>query len=120
MGLAARYLEGKGFSTVVLNPTHEFNRIMGVPRTAAIAYPYGRLLGQPGDREGQRKVVLSTLEVLEQAARPGEVRHLPYVWPEEPKDAKWHPPEMSPIINHFIGEIKKARQQEAERAKKGG
>jgi hypothetical protein len=34
-------------------------------------------------------------------ARPGEpghVEHLPFVWPEDPKQTKWHPAEPSPII----------------------
>jgi hypothetical protein len=48
-----------------------------------------------GDREGQRNVLLKTLEVLEKAKRPGEVWHLPFTWPEEPKNADWQPPEMS-------------------------
>jgi len=113
VGLAGRYLEERGFSTVVLTPTHDFNRAVGIPRSAAIEYPYGRLLGQVGDREGQKNVLLAVLEVLRTAERPGEVRHLPFRWPEEPKETKWQPPEMSPLIKLFLEEIKKARRQEA-------
>jgi len=118
VGLAGRYLEEKGFSTVVLNPTHEFSRRVGIPRSAAIEFPYGRPLGQVGDWEGQRKVVLKTLEVLEKASKPGEVWHLPFTWPEDPKDTKWMPPEMSPVIKLYLEEIKRARQREAEKAKR--
>jgi hypothetical protein len=42
-------------------------------------------MGQVGDREGRRKVLLKTLEVLEKAKKPGEIWHLPFTWPEEPK-----------------------------------
>ena len=42
MGLAARFLEEASFSTVVLTPTPEFNREVGIPRLAAVEYPYGR------------------------------------------------------------------------------
>ncbi len=110
MGLAARVLEEAGFSTVVLTPTPEFHRLVGIPRSAAIEYPYGRPVGQVGDREGQRKVLLETLSVLEKAKEPGEIRHLDFAWPEEPKAAKWQPPEMSPLIKLYLDDIKAARK----------
>ncbi len=71
-----------------------------------------------GDREGQREVLLKTLEVLEKAKRPGEVWHLPFSWPEEPKKADWQPPEMSPLIKFYLEDIKKARRQQEEQAAK--
>ncbi len=110
MGLAGRVLEERGFSTLVLSPTWEFHRAVGIPRTAAIEYPYGRPVGQVGDREGQRKVLLETLSIFEKAKRPGEVYHLPFRWPEDPKKTDWQPPEMSPLIKYYLEEIKKARQ----------
>jgi len=113
VGLAARYLEEDGFSTVVLTPTPEFHNIMGVPRTAAIEYPYARLLGQVGDSAGQKKVLLAALSLFESAQRPGELTHLPFTWPEDPKDAKWQPPEMSPLIKVYIDEIRLARKSRA-------
>ncbi len=113
MGLAARFLEEAGFSTVVLTPTPEFHKLVGIPRSAAIEYPYGRPMGQVGDRDGQRQVLLETLSVLEKAREPGEIRHLPFIWPEEPKNAKWHPPEMSPLIKVYLDEIRAARKANA-------
>jgi hypothetical protein len=114
---AARYLEGRGFSTIVLTPIPEFHNQVGIPRSAAIEYPFGRLLGQPGDREGQREILFSVLEVLRDGRSPGEVRHLPYVWPEEPKKAEWQPLEMSPLIKFYLDEIKEARKREVERSR---
>jgi hypothetical protein len=111
VGLAARYLEEKGFSTLVLTPTHEFHRAVGIPRSAAIAYPYGRPVGQVGDRDGQRRVLSAALEVLVAARTPGEVHHLPFIWPEDPKQTKWHPPEMSPLIKTYLEEIKAAARR---------
>jgi hypothetical protein len=110
-------LEEAGFSTVVLTPTHEFHRAVGIPRSAAIEYPYGRPLGQVGDREGQRKVLLMALSMLEKAKTPGEVLHLPFAWPEEPKKTEWQPPEMSPLIRFYLEQIKGARKHEAEKEK---
>ena len=71
-----------------------------------------------GDREGQRKVLLKTLEVLEKAKKPGEVWHLPFTWPEEPKKTDWQPPEMSPLIKSYLEDIKKARREQEGQAAK--
>ncbi len=102
-------MEEAHFSTLVLTPNHEFHRAIGIPRSAAIEYPYGRPVGEVGDREGQRDVLQAALSVLEEVQKPGEIKHLPFTWPEDPKEAKWHPPEMSPIINLYLDEIKRAR-----------
>ncbi|MCX8117969.1 MAG: hypothetical protein N3G78_08575 [Desulfobacterota bacterium] len=102
---------------MVLSPTWEFTRAVGIPRVAAIEYPYGRPVGQIGDREGQRKVLLEALSVFEKATRPGEVIHLPFTWPEDPKKTDWQPPEMSPLIRYYLDEIKRARKIQEE---KGG
>ena len=94
----------------MLTPTWEFHRAVGIPRTASIAYPYGRVLGEVGDRRGQREVLLAALDMLESASGPGAVRHLPFTWPEPPKETRWHPPEMSPIIADNLAAIKQARR----------
>jgi len=98
VGLVARDLEARGFSTLCLTMIPEFSRKIGIPRTAAIEYPFGRPVGQVHDWSGQRQVLLETLSCLEKASNPGEVFHLPFIWPEEPRETKWHPPERSPIL----------------------
>ena len=85
---------------------------MGIPRTVALEYPYGRPIGQAGDAAGQRQVLLATLSVLQQAREPGQVVHLPFQWPEDPKQTHWHPPEMSPIVKAHLADIKRAREQQ--------
>lgn len=100
-------MEENGLSTIVLNPTWEFHRAVGIPRTAAIEYPYGRPVGQVNDVQGQRQVILKCLDVLVEAKTPGTVRHLPFTWTEDPRDTKWHPPEISPVIKMYLDVIKK-------------
>jgi hypothetical protein len=102
----ARFLEDNGFATVVLTMTPEFHREIGIPRVAAIEYPYGRTVGEVNDVEGQRQVLLQALDFLASADTPGAVRHLPFTWPEEPKHTKWQPPEISPIIKLHLDDIK--------------
>jgi hypothetical protein len=65
-----------------------------------------------GDREGQRNVLLKALSALEKAKKPGEVFHLPFTWPEEPRKTDWQPPEMSPLIKHYLEDIKKIRRKQ--------
>lgn len=86
--------------------TPEFSREVGIPRVAAIEYPYGRTVGQVGDADGQRQVLLAALSFLETAQTPGQICNLPFTWPEEPKHTKWQPPEISPIIKMYLDEIK--------------
>jgi hypothetical protein len=118
VGLAARFLEERGFSTVVLTPMPEFHRAVGMPRAAAIEYPYGRPLGRAGDRKGQREVLLAALSVLEKAQDPGGIRQLPFTWPEDPRKTEWQPSEMSPIVGVFLDKIKEARAREIEKGKR--
>lgn len=117
MGLVTRFLEAEGFSTILLTPTPEFQKSIGMPRVAAIEYPYGRPVGEVNDAEGQRAVLLQTLSCMEQVRTPGQVCHLPFTWHEDPRNTDWHPPERSPILKLILGDIKKAG---AEARKKAG
>ncbi len=99
---------------MILTPTPEFHREIGFPRTVALEYPYGRPLGETGDTAGQRRILLIALDMLNDAKKPGQIDHLPMKWHEDPKNTKWHPPEISPIVKLFLGEIKeqgKARKK---------
>jgi hypothetical protein len=75
-------------------------------------------VGQVGDKDGQRRVLLSALSILEKAKKPGEVLHLSFTWPEDPKNADWQPPEMSPLIKFYLEDIKKARREQEGQAAK--
>ncbi len=74
---------------------------MSVPRTAAIEYPLGRTLGQPGDRDGQMAVLRATLQALATLDTPGGIACLPFEWPEPPKEVKNHPPADPPIASYL-------------------
>ena len=43
------------------------------PRVAFVPFPYNLPMGEPGDREGYRKVALSALALLHELEEPGEV-----------------------------------------------
>jgi hypothetical protein len=75
-----------------------FQRLVGMPRVAAIEHPFGRPYGDVGDAETQRAVMCAALDVFASARAPGHVEQLPFEWHEDPKQTKWHPAEPSPII----------------------
>ena len=52
-----------------------------------------------------------TLAFLEEARKPGEIKHLPFTWPEDPRKTDWHPPEMSPLVRLYLRDIKAAAKR---------
>ena len=52
MGLVARVIEAAGIPTVTLNMIWVYQRIVGMPRVAAIEHPFGRPFGNVGDQGG--------------------------------------------------------------------
>lgn len=98
MGLVARKIEAVGVPTVTLNMIWVYQKIVGMPRIAAIEHPFGRPYGDVGDAKTQAAVLRAALGVFEHAGEPGHVEHLSFVWHEDPKQTKWHPAEPSPII----------------------
>jgi hypothetical protein len=98
VGLVSRAIEAAGIPTATLDMIWIYQRLVGMPRVAAIEHPFGRPYGDVGDASRQREVLEAALELVETASEPGEVRHLPFRWHEEPKETKWHPKEASPII----------------------
>jgi D-proline reductase (dithiol) PrdB len=98
VGLVARVIEAAGIPTVTLNMIWVYQRVIGMPRVAAIEHPFGRPYGEVDDDQTQGAVLRAALDVFEKASGPGHVEHLPFVWPQEPKETRWHPPEPAPII----------------------
>lgn len=75
-----------------------YHRLVGMPRIAAIEHPFGRPYGDVGAARTQRAVLKSALDVLYSARTPGHIEHLPFLWPQDPKETNWHPAQPSPII----------------------
>jgi hypothetical protein len=87
-----------GIPTVCLNMIWPYQRLIGMPRVAAIEHPFGRPFGDVDDVQTQTAVLEAGLAVFEQAKEPGHVEHLRFRWHEDPKQTQWHPSEPSPII----------------------
>jgi D-proline reductase (dithiol) PrdB len=89
-------------STITLSGIPDLTHSVSVPRLAAIEYPLGYLLGQPGDRNGQLAVLRSTLEALARMSEPGEIAHLPYEWPASARRMNANPPVPPPISKYLL------------------
>ena len=83
---------------MVLNSIWSFQRVVGMPRIAAIEFPMGRPLGDVGEAELHREILLASLRVFESAREPGWVEQLPYQWPHPPEETVWLPDPPPPYL----------------------
>ena len=90
-------MEERGLVTVSLTQMPYITEKLGVPRAAAIEFPFGMIYGKPGDRDMQLKLLGHMLDAVGEIDRPGTVIELPYTWPEEDfKRKDWFSPEPPP------------------------
>ena len=102
MGLLQREIETAGFSTICLSIIHALTASVSAPRIAAIEHPFSLTMGYPGDRDTQMAVLQATLKALVEMETPGELRHLPFEWPQHLADVASGPPESPPITNYLM------------------
>jgi hypothetical protein len=93
-----------------------FAEKIGTPRTLAVEFPFGHMLGRPGDRETQLSVIRAALQMLEESPEPGAIRELDLEWPQPLDEAKrdWQPPEPSPVIKMMIEQRRKQAEERRE------
>jgi hypothetical protein len=104
-------VEAAGVPTVTLQLLWAFQRMVGMPRVAAIEHPFARPFGDVSDAATQRAVVVAALDLFATALEPGSVEHLPMRWPSQPDErSSWHPAEPSPIS----ALLRERRRREAE------
>lgn len=102
VGLVQREIEAAGIATIILTPIPALAQAICAPRIAAIEYPLGRTLGQPGDADGQRAVLRATLAAFESIRTPGGIVHLPFTWTNDPGSLPGDRPEEPPIVRHIL------------------
>lgn len=112
-GLLQREIERAGIATVSISNVPEMTEKVAVSRAVYIQYPFGRQLGDVGDRAGQRAVCDDMVDMLVSATGPNSYRHLPYEWPEPPEVAKWRPDIPSPGMQKRMREEEEARKAAA-------
>jgi D-proline reductase (dithiol) PrdB len=97
VGLVQRVLEKSGLVTISLTNMPFVTEKIGVPRAAAIEFPFGMIWGRPGDGDTHLEILRSMLDALETIDTPGTVIELPFPWPEEEfRKRDWFPTEPTP------------------------
>ncbi|MBW6485125.1 MAG: hypothetical protein K0B01_03100 [Syntrophobacterales bacterium] len=83
MSLVARHLEANGLPTVVMGCARDVVEECGVARFMFTDFPLGNPCGKPWDKEMQRSIVGSALELLERAWMPRTTVQTPFHWENE-------------------------------------
>jgi len=97
-------------ATVMVTNMPFWSERVGAPRSLAVEFPFGHILGRAHDGELQRRVVIRALDVLEQSAGPGTIVHFREPWPEPLEAARRasHPETPPPIaaeMGRHIGDF---------------
>jgi D-proline reductase (dithiol) PrdB len=110
----ARTLEAAGLATVLVTNVPFWVAKTGVPRALAVEFPFAHTLGQPHDVEGQMRVILQALDVLETAQAPGTMVHSPETWPAPQPEAlqDWQPAEPSPVVQVMAPRVREILRQQ--------
>jgi hypothetical protein len=96
----ARTFELAGLCTLLITPMPYWAERIGTPRTLAVEYPFGHALGQAGESQMQREVLIEAFNALETIRTAGTVIHSAQRWPASVEQASrnWQPIEPAPII----------------------
>lgn len=94
-------MEYAGITTIALSNIPELTAAVGVPRLVGIEYPFGQIMGMPGDREGQQAVLQGLFDAVVEMKRPGSVTSLPLAWPGTKSETRTHPQVPPPIAGYL-------------------
>jgi D-proline reductase (dithiol) PrdB len=106
----ARLFEAAGMSTVLVTNMPFWSERVGAPRSLAVEFPFGHIIGRPGDRAMQTRVILDALHVLETASEPGTIVCFQEPWPEPLEEARRCsepevPPPVAAQMGRYIGKF---------------
>jgi hypothetical protein len=113
----ARTLEARGLATILVTNMPFWAERVGTPRTLAVEFSFGHILGQPHNQAQQMRVIQQALSVLESAKDAGTIVHSPEKWPVPAREAMkaWQPQEPSPVVQAMAPQIR-----ELMRVRRGG
>jgi len=83
VSLAARHLEANGIPTVVMGSARDIVEECGVARFVFTDFPLGNPCGKPWDKEMQRSIVGSALDLLERAWMSRTTIQTPFHWEDD-------------------------------------
>ena len=117
--MLARSLEANGLATILVTNMPYWAEKTGAPRTLAVEFPFGHMLGQPHNRELQLAVLREAFAGLETAVSPGTVVHSQLTWPDMETDWQkaWQPDTPSPIISVMAPKFREMLRQQRKKRK---
>jgi D-proline reductase (dithiol) PrdB len=80
VGLIQRQVEEAGIPTISIGNMADRMDHIKPPRALLVKFPRGSMLGEPGNVQRQRRIILDALKALSDMTRPGTVQELPYRW----------------------------------------
>ena len=80
MGLIQRMVEEAGIPTISTGNMADRMGYIKPPRALLVKFPRGSMLGEPGNVERQRRIILDAFDALKTMTEPGTVQELPYRW----------------------------------------
>ena len=80
MGLIQRMAEEAGIPTISMGNMADRMSHIKPPRALLVKFPRGSMLGEPGNVERQRRIILDAMNALKTMTEPGTVQELPYRW----------------------------------------
>ena len=83
MSLTARHQEENGLPTVIMGSARDIIEECGVARFVFTDFPLGNPCGKPWDKEMQRSIVETALQLLTQAWIPRTTVQTPFYWEHE-------------------------------------
>jgi hypothetical protein len=86
VGLIQRMAEEAGIPTISLGNITDRMSFIKPPRALLVKFPRGSMLGEPGNAERQRRIILDALEALQTMTAPGTIQELPYRWRQQDPD----------------------------------
>jgi hypothetical protein len=80
VGLIQRMAEEAGIPTISMGNAADRMAHIKPPRALLVKFARGSMLGEPGNAQRQRRIILDALDALQTMTEPGTIRELPYQW----------------------------------------
>lgn len=78
--------ESNGIPTISMGNMPDRMAYIKPPRALLVKFARGSMLGEPGNVQRQRRIVLDALAALQNMTEPGTVQELPYRWKKPDPD----------------------------------
>ena len=80
MGLIQRMAEAAGIPTISMGNAADRMAYIKPPRALLVKFARGSMLGEPGNIQRQRRIIMDALNALQSMTVPGTIQELPYRW----------------------------------------